>query len=280
MREVVVGSVRIGGQNPLVLIAGPCVIESETGCFDTAMALRDMADEAGFPLIFKTSYDKANRLSLDSYRGPGLDRGLEVLGRIRDELHIPVLTDVHSVDEAEKAGEVVDMVQVPALLSRQTDLVQAAARTGKPINLKKGQFMSPYDVPNVIAKIEACGNSQVLLTERGTFFGYGSLVNDMRSIPIMQNFGYPVCFDATHSVQQPGGMGASSGGKREFVPVLARAAVAAGANAVFMEVHPNPMKALSDGPCMLFLEDLGELMNKLMIIDRAVHPSRRHPVWE
>ena len=280
MREVVVGSVRIGGQNPLVLIAGPCVIESETGCFDTAMALRDMADEAGFPLIFKTSYDKANRLSLDSYRGPGLDRGLEVLGRIRDELHIPVLTDVHSVDEAEKAGEVVDMVQVPALLSRQTDLVQAAARTGKPINLKKGQFMSPYDVPNVIAKIEACGNSQVLLTERGTFFGYGSLVNDMRSIPIMQNFGYPVCFDATHSVQQPGGMGASSGGKREFVPVLARAAVAAGANAVFMEVHPNPMKALSDGPCMLFLEDLGELMNKLMIIDRAVHPTRRHPVGE
>jgi 2-dehydro-3-deoxyphosphooctonate aldolase (KDO 8-P synthase) len=191
-----------------------------------------------------------------------------------------VLTDVHTVEEADKAGDVVDMVQVPALLSRQTDLVQAAARTGKPVNLKKGQFMSPYDVPNVIAKIAACGNDQVMLTERGTFFGYGTLVNDMRAIPIMQNFGYPVCFDATHSVQLPGGMGSSSGGKREFVPVLARAAVAAGANAVFMEVHANPIKALSDGPCMLFLEDLPDLMTELMIIDRAVHPSRRHPVWE
>ena len=280
MREVAVGNVHVGGQNPLVLIAGPCVIESETGCHDVAMALRDIAEEAGFPFIFKTSYDKANRSSGESYRGPGVDRGLEILKRIKGELNVAVLTDVHTVEEAEKAGEVVDMVQVPALLSRQTDIVQAAARTGKPVNLKKGQFMSPFDVPNVIAKITACGNDQVMLTERGTFFGYGTLVNDMRAIPIMQNFGYPVCFDATHSVQLPGGMGASSGGKREFVPVLARAAVAAGANAVFMEVHPNPIKALSDGPCMLFLEDVPELMAKLMIIDRAVHPTRRHPVLE
>lgn len=279
MKEIAVGKVHIGGQNPLVLIAGPCVIETEEGCFDTAMALRDVAQEHGMPFIFKTSYDKANRSSVDSYRGPGLERGLEILRRIRDELFIPVLTDVHSPEEAEMAGDVVDMVQIPALLCRQTDLVQAAARTGKPINLKKGQFLSPYDVPNIIAKIEACANDQVLLTERGTFFGYGALVNDMRAIPIMQNFGYPVCFDATHSVQQPGGLGHASGGQRQFVSVLALAAVAAGANAVFMEVHPNPIKALSDGPCMLFLEDLAELISKLLIIDQTVHTHRRHKVW-
>jgi 2-dehydro-3-deoxyphosphooctonate aldolase (KDO 8-P synthase) len=279
MKDIVVGSVHIGGQNPLVLIAGPCVIETEEACFDTAMALRDIAQESGMPFIFKTSYDKANRSSMDSYRGPGIARGLEVLRRIKQELTIPVLTDVHTVEEAGMAGQVVDMVQVPALLCRQTDLVQAAARTGKPVNLKKGQFLSPYDMPNIIAKIEACGNQQVLLTERGTFFGYGSLVNDMRAIPIMQKFGYPVCFDATHSVQQPGGMGHSSGGQREFVPVLARAAAAAGANAIFMEVHANPIKALSDGPCMLFLDDLPELISKLLIIDQTVHTHRRHRVW-
>jgi len=279
MKEVVVGNVHIGGQNPLVLIAGPCVIETEEGCFDTAMALRDIAQECGVPLIFKTSYDKANRSSVDSYRGPGVERGLKVLRRIKEELVLPVLTDVHSPEEAEMAGEVVDMVQVPALLCRQTDLVQAAARTGKPVNLKKGQFLSPYDMPNIIAKIEACGNTQVMLTERGTFFGYGALVNDMRAIPIMQKFGHPVCFDATHSVQQPGGLGHASGGQREFVAVLAMAAVAAGANAVFLEVHPNPIKALSDGPCMLFLEDLAELISKLFIIDQTVHTHRRHRVW-
>ena len=275
MKDVVVGNVRIGGRNPLVLIAGPCVIESEEGCFDTALALRDMAQEAGFPLIFKTSYDKANRFSLDSYRGPGIERGLEVLKRIKKELLVPVLTDVHTEEQAEMAGDVVDMVQIPAFMCRQTDLVRAAARSGKPVNVKKGQFLSPYDVPNIIAKIEASGNTQIVLTERGTFFGYGALVNDMRSIPIMQNFGYPVAFDATHSVQQPGGLGRASGGQREFIPVLAKAAVAAGANAVFMEVHPNPMKALSDGPCMLFLDDLPDLMSKLLLIDQVVHPHRR-----
>jgi 2-dehydro-3-deoxyphosphooctonate aldolase (KDO 8-P synthase) len=275
MKEVVVGNVRIGGQNPLVLIAGPCVIESEEGCFDTALALRDMAQEAGFPLIFKTSYDKANRLSLDSYRGPGIERGLQILKRIKDELLIPVLTDVHTEEQAGMAGEVVDMVQIPAFLCRQTDLVQAVARTGKPVNLKKGQYLSPYDVPNIIAKIEACNNTQIVLTERGTFFGYGSLVNDMRSIPAMQNFGYPVAFDATHSVQQPGGLGHASGGQREFVPVLARAAVAAGANAIFLEVHPNPIKALSDGPCMLFLDDVPALMTKLILIHEVVYPRHR-----
>lgn len=278
MKEVVVGKVRIGAQNPLVLIAGPCVIETEDGCFDTAMALRDIAEQGGFPLIFKTSYDKANRFSIDSYRGPGIERGLEVLKRIKEELYLPVLTDVHTEEQAEMAGEVVDIVQVPALLSRQTDLVQAAARTGKPVNLKKGQYLSPYDIPNIIAKIEACGNTQIVVTERGTFFGYGTLVNDMCSIPIMQNFRYPVVFDATHSVQQPGGLGKASGGRREFVPVLAKAAVAAGANAIYMEVHPNPIKALSDGPCMLFLDDLPDLMSKLLLIDQVVHPHRRHPV--
>jgi len=272
MKEVVVGNIRIGAQNPLVLIAGPCVIETEEGCFDTAMALRDIAEQAGYPLIFKASYDKANRLSLDSYRGPGIERGLEVLKRIKDELLVPVLTDVHTEAQAEMAGEVVDMVQVPALLCRQTDLVQAAANTGKPVNLKKGQYISPYDVPNIIAKIEACGNRQIVLTERGTFFGYGTLINDMRSVPIMQNFGYPVAFDATHSVQQPGGLGRSSGGQREFVAVLAKAAVAAGANAIFLEVHPNPVKALSDGPCMLYLDDLTKLLNKLALIHEVVQP--------
>jgi len=275
MKEVVIGNVHVGGQNPLALIAGPCVIETEEGCFDTAMALRDMTQDLGFPFIFKTSYDKANRSSGDSYRGPGVERGLEVLKRIREELLIPVLTDVHTEEQAAMAGDVVDAVQVPALLCRQTDLVQAAARTGKPVNIKKGQFMSPYDLPNVIAKIEACGNTQIVVTERGTFFGYGAVVNDMRAIPIMQNFGYPVVFDGTHSVQQPGGEGVSSGGQREFVPVLTRAAVAAGANAVFLEVHPNPIKALSDGPCMLFLDDLPKLLSKLLLIDEVVHPHRR-----
>ena len=275
MKEVVIGNVHVGGQNPLALIAGPCVIETEEGCFDTAEALRDMAQDLGFPLIFKSSYDKANRSSADSYRGPGLERGLEVLKRIKEELLVPVVTDVHTEEQAERAGEVVDAVQVPALLCRQTDLLQAAARTGKPVNIKKGQFMSPYDLPNIIAKVEACGNTQVLLTERGTFFGYGALVSDMRSIPIMANFGYPVVFDGTHSVQLPGGEGVSSGGQREFVPVLTRAAVAAGANAVFLEVHPNPIKALSDGPCMLFLDDLPELLGKLLLIDEVVHPHRR-----
>jgi len=275
MKEVVVGNVHIGAQYPLVLIAGPCVIETEEGCFDTAMALRDIAEQAGIPLIFKTSYDKANRLSGDSYRGPGIERGLEVLKRIKDELFVPVLTDVHTAEQAEMAGEVVDMIQVPALLCRQTDLVQAAANTGKPVNIKKGQFISPYDVPNIIAKIESCGNHQIVLTERGTFFGYGALVNDMRSIPIMQNFGYPVVFDATHSVQQPGGLGQASGGRREFVSVLARAGIAAGANAVFMEVHPNPIKALSDGPCMLFLDDLQEVVSKLILIHQVVHAHHR-----
>ena len=275
MKEVVVGNVHIGGLNPLVLIAGPCVIETEEACFDAAMALRDLAEEGHFPLIFKTSYDKANRTSIDSYRGPGVERGLEVLKRIKRDLFVPVLTDVHTVEEAEMAGEVVDMVQTPALLCRQTDLVQAAARTGKPVNIKKGQFLSPYEIPNIIAKIEACGNTQITLTERGTFFGYGSLVNDMRSIPVMQKFRYPVVFDATHSVQQPGAEGRASGGRREFVPVLARAGVAAGANAVYLEVHPHPIHALSDGPCMLFLDDLPELMKRLTAIHEIVHSPRR-----
>ncbi len=277
MKEVVVGNVHIGGLNPLVLIAGPCVIETEEACFDTAMALRDIAQEGHFPFIFKTSYDKANRTSVDSYRGPGIKRGLEVLKRIKHDLVVPVLTDVHTAEQAKMAGEVVDMLQVPALLCRQTDLVQAAARTGKPVNVKKGQFLSPYEMPNIIAKIEACGNTQITLTERGTFFGYGSLVNDMCSIPVMQKFRYPVVFDATHSVQQPGGEGRASGGKREFVPVLASAGVAAGANAIFLEVHPNPIRALSDGPCMLYLDDLPELMKRLTRIHEIVHPPRRRP---
>lgn len=274
MKEITVNNIRIGTGNPLVLIAGPCVIESEAQCFDAAMVLRDIAEQAGVPLIFKSSYDKANRSSADSFRGPGLEEGLRILKRIKDDLFLPVLTDVHEVHQVAPVAQAVDVLQIPAFLCRQTDLVQEAARSGKAINIKKGQFMSPYEVSNVIEKIERAGNSRILLTERGTCFGYNNLIVDMRSIPIMQNFGYPVIFDGTHSVQEPGKLGKSTGGSREFIPYLVRAAVGAGCNGIFLEAHKNPIRALSDGPNMLFFDDLPELLRQAVLIEKVVHVKR------
>jgi 2-dehydro-3-deoxyphosphooctonate aldolase (KDO 8-P synthase) len=278
MKEIRVSNIRIGPGNPLVLIAGPCVIESEAQCIDAAMYLRDLAEEVGIPLIFKSSYDKANRSSVDSYRGPGLREGLRILKRVKDELFLPVLTDVHEVNQVGPAAEAVDVLQIPAFLCRQTDLVQEVARSGKVVNVKKGQFMSPYEVANIIEKIERAGNSRIILTERGTCFGYNTLIVDMRSIPIMQNLGYPVIFDGTHSVQEPGKLGKSTGGQREFIPHLVRGAVAVGCNGIFIEVHENPVKALSDGPNMLFFEDLTKLLRKVLLIERIVQPKKTSTV--
>ncbi|MDK2871773.1 MAG: 2-dehydro-3-deoxyphosphooctonate aldolase synthase [bacterium] len=264
------GDIKIGGGNPFVLIAGPCVIESEELVFETASYLKELCEGLGIPYIFKSSYDKANRTSISSFRGPGIERGLEILSRLKEKLGLPVLSDVHLPEEAPLAAEVLDILQIPAFLCRQTDLVLAVARTGKPVNVKKGQFLSPYDVKYIVEKIESVGNYQILLTERGTSFGYNNLVVDFRSLPIMKETGYPVVFDATHSVQLPGGLKGASGGDRRFVPYLARAAVAVGVDAVFMEVHPNPDKALSDGPNMIPLKELGNLLKQLKELDTLV----------
>jgi len=270
MRVVDVSGVKIGGGNPFVLIAGPCVIESEGLVLEVATFLKGLTERLGIPFIFKSSYDKANRTSIKSFRGPGLKRGLEILKRVKEEVGVPVLSDVHTEGEVEDACSVLDVLQVPAFLCRQTDLVVAIASCGKPVNVKKGQFLAPWDVKHIIQKVESTGNRDILLTERGVSFGYNNLVVDMRSIPIMKSFGYPVVFDATHSVQQPGGRGSSSGGQREFVPHLARAAVAVGVDAVFMEVHPEPDRALSDGPNMLPLSDVKPLLVILKEIDSLV----------
>jgi 2-dehydro-3-deoxyphosphooctonate aldolase (KDO 8-P synthase) len=270
MRPVAVGSITIGAGHPLVLIGGPCAIESEAFMLDVAARLRDIAAKAGVPFIFKSSYDKANRTSIRSYRGPGLRGGLDILHKIKDTVGVPVLSDVHEVEEVGPAAEVLDVLQIPAFLCRQTDLVVAAARTGKPVNVKKGQFLAPWDTQNIVEKIRSVGNEQVLLTERGASFGYNNLVADMRSLVIMRSFGVPVVFDATHSVQLPGGAGTASSGQREFVPHLARAAVATGCDALFMEIHPDPDRAPSDGPNMLRLDDLPALLDQVMQIDRLV----------
>ena len=256
MHPVTIGSITIGAGHPLALIGGPCAIEGESFMLDVATRLRDIAAKAGVPFIFKSSYDKANRTSIRSYRGPGLLRGLEILQKIKDVVGVPILSDVHAVEEVEPAAEVLDVLQIPAFLCRQTDLVVAAARTGKPVNVKKGQFLAPWDTQNIVEKVRSVGNDQVLLTERGASFGYNNLVADMRSLVIMRSFDVPVVFDATHSVQLPGGAGTASSGQREFVPHLARAAVATGCDALFMEIHPDPDQAPSDGPNMLRLEDL------------------------
>jgi 2-dehydro-3-deoxyphosphooctonate aldolase (KDO 8-P synthase) len=253
----------------LSLIAGPCVIENEKLCLDTAASLRKTSSRLGISFIFKASYDKANRTSARSFRGPGLDAGLAILNRIRREIGVPVLTDVHTQEEARQAAEAVDILQIPAFLCRQTDLVEAAANTGRILNLKKGQFLSPREMGQVIEKARAAGARRVLVTERGTTFGYNNLVADMRSIPILREFGCPVIFDATHSVQLPGGGGDRSAGQREFAPVLARAAVAAGASGVFIETHPRPDKALSDGPNMIPLADMPALLRTLVRIFKA-----------
>ncbi|MGD8369168.1 MAG: 3-deoxy-8-phosphooctulonate synthase [Desulfobacterales bacterium] len=271
MTETVrIGKVAVGGDHPLAIIAGPCVIENERAPFEIARRLRDLCRDLDIPLIFKASYDKANRTSLGSFRGPGLVDGLAVLLGIREELGIPVLSDVHRIKEIEKAAEVLDVIQIPAFLCRQTDFVVEVARTGKPVNIKKGQFLSPWDVANVVEKVCSTGNRQVMITERGTMFGYNNLVVDFRSLPIIRDSGWPVVFDATHSVQTPGGAGDRSGGDRRFAPVLARAAVAAGADAIFTEVHFDPDHALCDGPNSLQIESLPKLYGELKAIRAAI----------
>ncbi len=269
-RVVEVEGIKIGGKNPLVLIAGPCVIESEDSTTKIAKRLKEIARSHNIPLIFKSSYDKANRTSLNSYRGPGVRKGLRILKTIKDKLKIPLLSDVHSIDEILPASKVLDILQIPAFLCRQTDLIVTAAKSGKPINIKKGQFLAPWDVENIIKKITSAGNRDILLTERGVSFGYNNLVADMRSLPLMRRYGYPVVFDATHSIQLPGGRGNASGGDRDMIPYIARAAVAAGCDALFLEVHDSPEKALCDGPNTMRLEDLPSLLSQVKMIDEIV----------
>jgi len=266
-KTVNVNGVKFGGKNPLALIAGPCVIESREGCMDIAKKLVGMAKRLDVPLVFKASYDKANRTSIDSYRGPGIAKGLEILSEIREKYNIPVLTDVHSVEEIHIAAKVVDIIQLPAFMIRQTDFVIAAGESGAAVNVKKAQFAAPWDMKNVIKKIESTGNKNILLTERGASFGYNTLVADMRSLIIMREMGYPVVFDATHSVQSPGGQGDTSGGDGRFAPYLAKAAVAVGVDGLFIETHPEPAKALSDGPNMIPTKDLPGLWKKLNAIN-------------
>jgi 2-dehydro-3-deoxyphosphooctonate aldolase (KDO 8-P synthase) len=257
----------------LLLIAGPCVVESEALCLRIAAALQKTCRKLGLNLVFKASYDKANRTSGSSFRGPGLEEGLRVLARVRREFGLPVLTDIHAADQAAAAGQVADLLQIPAFLCRQTDLIEAAVRTGRIVNIKKGQFLSPAEMGQVVAKARAAGGRRLLVTERGTTFGYNNLVADMRSIPILKRFGCPVLFDATHSVQLPGGGGDKSAGQREFAPVLARCAVAAGADGLFIETHPDPDRALSDGPNMIPLAEMPGLLAGLLRIRRAVTPG-------
>lgn len=258
----------------LLLIAGPCVIESEEHVMMMAGELKDISGRVGVKLVFKASFDKANRTSVTSYRGPGLKQGLEILNRVKQKHDLPVLADVHEVNQVEEAAQVLDIIQIPAFLSRQTDLIVAAGQTGKIVNIKKAQFSAPEDMKNVIEKVHSTGNKQVCLTERGASFGYNRLIVDMRSLPIMRSFGVPVIFDGTHSVQEPGGLGKTTGGDRRFVPYLCRAAVATGVDGLFLEVHDNPDCAKSDGPNMLRLADLEPLLEMLAEIDRVVKSSR------
>jgi 2-dehydro-3-deoxyphosphooctonate aldolase (KDO 8-P synthase) len=261
----------VGLDKPFFLIAGPCVVESEQLQMDVAGQLKEMTRELGIPFIFKSSYDKANRSSGKSYRGPGMEKGLEILAKVRKELNVPVLTDVHTVEEIPEVVKHVDVLQTPAFLCRQTDFIHAVARAGKPVNIKKGQFLAPGDMKNVVEKArEASGADNIMVCERGASFGYNNLVSDMRSLMIMRNTGCPVVFDATHSVQLPGGQGSTSGGQREFVPVLSRAAIASGVAGVFMETHPDPAKALSDGPNAWPLGKMRELLATLKDIDALV----------
>jgi 2-dehydro-3-deoxyphosphooctonate aldolase (KDO 8-P synthase) len=266
-RTLRIGDIEIGNRLPISLIAGPCQLESREHAFMMAGKLKEIVGRLGIGLIYKTSYDKANRTSLSGKRGLGIDAALAIFEDLRKSLSLPVLTDVHEPRQCAEVAEVVDVLQIPAFLCRQTDLLVAAAKTGRAINVKKGQFLAPWDMKNVVAKITESGNSDVILTERGVSFGYNTLVSDMRSLPIMAETGFPVVFDATHSVQQPGGQGTASGGDRRFVPVLARAAVAVGVAGVFIETHQNPESAPSDGPSMLRLDDMEQLIGELMEID-------------
>ena len=268
--EVRAGNVVFGG-TAFPIIAGPCVIESDESCIRHAIRLAEITAKAGLPFVFKCSFDKANRTSHGAFRGPGLDKGLEILARVKREVGAPILTDIHETAQAKPAAEVVDILQIPAFLSRQTDLIHAAALTGRVVNLKKGQFLAPWDMKAAVAKVAEAGNRNILLTERGASFGYNNLVSDFRSLVIMRQFGYPVIFDATHSAQLPGGAGTSSGGQREFIAPLARAAVAVGVDAIFMEVHEDPDHALSDGPNTYRLDELASLLDDLKRIRQALH---------
>ena len=266
-RTVSVGGIEVANDRPFALIAGPCQIESRAHALEVADALREMSQAVGVPVIYKSSFDKANRTSVSATRGIGMGEGLAVLADVRDATGLPTLTDVHAPEQCAVAAQAVDVLQIPAFLCRQTDLLVAAGETGKPINVKKGQFLAPWDMANVASKIASTGNHNILLCERGASFGYNTLVSDFRALPIMARSGYPVVFDATHSVQQPGGQGTSSGGQREFAPVLARAALAVGAAAVFIETHPDPDKAPSDGPNMIALRDMPALIARLKAFD-------------
>ncbi len=269
-RTITIGKIKIGGGNPLILIAGPCVIESEASALRHAKILKDITRSFDIPFIYKSSYDKSNRTSIDSYRGPGLKKGLAILKKIKDKLDLPVLSDIHCKEEIKDAAKVLDVIQIPAFLSRQTDLILAAAKTGRVVNIKKGQFLAPWDMRHVIKKIEAGGNRSILLTERGVSFGYNNLVSDFRSLLIMREFGYPVIYDATHSVQIPSGLGDKSGGERRFIPYLSMASVTCGADGIFLEVHENPDRALSDGPNMMRMKDMEKMLFKLKNIEKAV----------
>jgi len=272
-KSVRVDGIEIGAGRPLVLIAGPCVIEGRDSALRHARFLKEVTDRVGIPFIYKSSYDKANRSSLHSYRGPGIEDGLKILAQVKKEAGVPVLTDVHEKQEVGMAREVVDVLQIPAFLCRQTDFVLAVARSGKVVNVKKGQFLAPWDMRNVVEKIVSTGNDKILLTERGVSFGYNNLVSDMRSLVVMRELGYPVVFDATHSLQLPGGLGKASGGERKFIPALARAGAAVGIDALFMEVHEEPDRALSDGPNSLPLRELEALLRLVKEIDGILKGS-------
>ena len=266
-----VSSVDVSLDGPLFVMAGPCVIEDEKTCLDIAKRLVEIASRTGIAMIFKASFDKANRSSIESFRGPGLEKGLEILAEVRKQTNLPIMTDIHEANQAKPAAQVVDCLQVPAFLCRQTDLLCACAETNKPISVKKGQFLSPEEMKNVVEKVRACGNEKIMLTERGTFFGYNRLVNDMTAIDTMKKLGCPVIFDATHSTQQPGGLGNASAGRREMAPVLAKAAIAAGANGLFLEVHTNPEKAKSDAACIMpidWMEDILKTCKQIFDIVR------------
>lgn len=273
-KHVQVRNITIGNDLPFVLIAGPCVLESREHALEMSAAIKEITDRLGIPFIYKTSFDKANRTSVQGHRGIGMKASLPILAEVKEKMGCPIVTDVHSSDQCAIVAEVVDILQIPAFLCRQTDLLKAAAETGKAINIKKGQFLAPWDMANVVKKMESFGNSQLMLCERGASFGYNTLVSDMRALPIMAKFGYPVVFDATHSVQQPGGAGASTGGERQFVPILARAAVSVGVASVFIETHQDPDHAPSDGPNMVRLQDLPQLLSELKEFDRL---SKTYP---
>ncbi len=271
MRQVKVKNITIGDKNRLVLIAGPCVIESESASLSIAKRIKEIAASFGVPFIFKSSFDKANRMSLESFRGPGIKKGLDVLNKVKSKVGVAVLSDVHCVKDVAEAAKVLDIIQIPAFLSRQTDILIAAAKTGKVVNIKKGQFLAPWDILAVIKKVESTGNKNIIITERGASFGYNNLVTDFRALEIMRQFGYPVVYDATHSIQIPGGKGNSSGGERQFVEGLSRAAAAFGCDGLFLEVHTDPDKALCDGPNMIDLKALEKLLAQVVKIRKALN---------